>query len=468
MRRSPLSVGTALVFLLLTVLGAPRASQEPPAEACGGEAHRQFDFWQGSWVVYGPDGQVAGRNEIEPDLGGCVLREHWQGAGGLEGRSVNLFHAPEEAWHQTWVDSAGSLLRLDGGLDEDRMVLTGREPSRRDPEVTVFHRIAWEPMPRGMVYQRWRASRDDGATWIPLFDGLYVPEGASASIVEAPGETGRVEVAPGVELHYRIVGEGPTLVVPIGRITDGIAPLAETHRLVLYDPRGRGRSTPYSPEMELSLETELSDLDAILRHLDAERVTLLGISYYGGLVALYAAEHPDQVDRVVMVGPIAPTAEQFLERAVETDPRETADSRRFAELEAEGAAESDPIGHCLAYRRAHVHDLVADAASYEGDASSCWLPNERPSRFLAWAQGLFSTVGRWDWTGQARRVNVPALVLYGEEDRITPPQGARTWGELLPEARVVPVPGSGHLPLSERPEVALPAIQEFLAAAPPG
>ena len=455
-----------LVSLCIVALAAGSATaQEAPPDPCATEGHRQFDFWIGSWIVYGPGGDVAGRNEITEDLGGCVLREHWHGGSGLEGRSVNLFRGDGHGWHQTWVDSAGSLLRIDGGLEEGRMVMTGREPSRREPDVMVDHRIAWEPLPGRMVYQRWRASKDDGATWVPLFDGLYVRGGAEAAIVDAPGETGQIQVAPGVELHYRVLGEGPPLVVANGRITRGVAALGESHRLVLYDPRGRGRSTPWTEEMELTLDTELADLEAVLDHLEIDRASLLGVSYYGGLVALYAAKRPERVERIVMIGPIAPTAEQFTTRAVVTDSRKTAESEALATLEAQGAAETDPIGHCLAWQRAHVHDLVADPASYTSDHSSCWLPNERPPSVLAWSRALFATVGSWDWTGRAAAVAAPTLVIYGTGDRITPPEGARAWGDLIPAARVLPVENAGHLPLAERPEVVVEEIREFLGGA---
>ncbi len=65
---------------------------------------------------------------------------------------------------------------------------------------------------------------------------------------------------------------------------------------------------------------------------------------------------------------------------------------------------------------------------------------------------------------QARKITVPSLVVYGDKDRITPPAGAEAWGSLIPGARVLALPDSGHLPLAENPGVTLPAIRDFLAA----
>ena len=75
-------------------------------------------------------------------------------------------------WHQTWVDANGTLLLLDGGLIDGRMVLTGETPAR-DGTGTVRHEISWEPLETGQVRQVWRMSRDGGNTWTDAFVGIY-------------------------------------------------------------------------------------------------------------------------------------------------------------------------------------------------------------------------------------------------------------------------------------------------------
>ena len=92
MARRPLAA-SCLVAALAAAASAQQAPQQapaaPPPRPCSAPEHRQFDFWAGSWDVVGPSGKVAGHNDIEPILGGCVLREHWKGTGGLEGYSFN-------------------------------------------------------------------------------------------------------------------------------------------------------------------------------------------------------------------------------------------------------------------------------------------------------------------------------------------------------------------------------------------
>jgi len=152
---------------------APDSGNPPPAQACSAKEYRQFDFWIGDWEVTASQ-QPAGTNSIHPVNSGCALQENWRGAGegGIVGTSFNIFDQATGFWHQTWVDSSGTLLQLDGGLIDGVMVLSGERPAR-DGNGMVMHRIAWTPNPDGSVRQLWEASTDQGESWNVLFDGLY-------------------------------------------------------------------------------------------------------------------------------------------------------------------------------------------------------------------------------------------------------------------------------------------------------
>ena len=140
-----------------------------------GSTH-DFDFWIGDWDVFGPLGKQVGRNTITSMFANGMLHEHWHGNGGVEGRSVNAYDESRGCWHQTWVDSTGGVLLLDGGLQDGAMVLEGRAPSGEDPTVVDRQRITWtqESDAEGAeVRQVWESSSDDGATWTVAFDGRY-------------------------------------------------------------------------------------------------------------------------------------------------------------------------------------------------------------------------------------------------------------------------------------------------------
>ena len=127
-----------------------------PTPPCTDEVYRYFDFWIGDWEVHDEDGERQGSNRIEAILGGCALQETWTGESGSTGHSLNTVDRHTGRWHQTWVDSNGLLLLLDGGLEEDSMVLTGPGVGRDGDPIT--HRITWTPLDDGRVRQHWQGS----------------------------------------------------------------------------------------------------------------------------------------------------------------------------------------------------------------------------------------------------------------------------------------------------------------------
>ena len=171
--------GLILGFLLAVGLPESQTSSSaptppaPPPPACRTPEHRQFDFWLGDWNVTDPTGKQVGTNRIALVLGGCVLHESWVGTG-MSGNSYNIYFQGEKRWHQTWVDDRGSLLELNGGLQEGKMVLAGEGPGAKGGRVK--HRITWSKLDQGRVRQLWESSTDGGGTWTVAFDGTYAPK----------------------------------------------------------------------------------------------------------------------------------------------------------------------------------------------------------------------------------------------------------------------------------------------------
>ena len=145
-------------------LTAPKGPPPPPPEA------RQFDFWVGEWEVTGPKGKVVGQSRIELILHDRVIQEHWTGAGGFAGSSLNVYDASAKTWRQFWTDQTGGVLQLTGGIVDGSMVL---ESTTTADGTTTIDRITWTPNADGTVRQHWEKSTDDRATWTTAFDGLY-------------------------------------------------------------------------------------------------------------------------------------------------------------------------------------------------------------------------------------------------------------------------------------------------------
>jgi hypothetical protein len=154
-------------ILAFTALSTTSAMAASPCEA---SAHRAFDFWLGEWQVHTPDGKLAGVNRISSEYNGCVLHERYDTNRGYSGESLNSYDAGRRVWHQTWVDTAGTLLVLEGGLRNGSMVLEG-QTTAIDAQVTK-HRITWTPNANGSVRQLWE-STDAKGQWSVAFDGMY-------------------------------------------------------------------------------------------------------------------------------------------------------------------------------------------------------------------------------------------------------------------------------------------------------
>lgn len=158
---------------LVDTTAAPAPPPAPAAPCTTAESH-QFDFWLGEWEVTNPKGKRAGHSRIESILGGCAIQEHWQGAGGSDGTSLNLYNAATGQWEQFWVDNSASRLHLVGGWRDGTMVLEGRQ-DKPDAKTGIVQRerITWTPNADGSVRQLWETSTDDGKTWAVSFDGHY-------------------------------------------------------------------------------------------------------------------------------------------------------------------------------------------------------------------------------------------------------------------------------------------------------
>jgi hypothetical protein len=160
---------TVMLGAMALGFSATSLAQSPPPP-CASAEHRAFDFWVGEWDVHGANGKLAGTNSIKREINGCVLHERYRTDRGYSGESFNIYDAPRHVWHQTWVDSDGLLLLLEGGIRDGKMVLEG-QTTGPDRKVTR-HRITWTLNPDGSVRQLWE-STDPGGEWTVAFDGTY-------------------------------------------------------------------------------------------------------------------------------------------------------------------------------------------------------------------------------------------------------------------------------------------------------
>jgi pimeloyl-ACP methyl ester carboxylesterase len=286
-------------------------------------------------------------------------------------------------------------------------------------------------------------------------------------------DEGYLKSDDGVRLFCRRVGAGAeTVIVPNGMyFLDAFKQLGAGRSLVFFDVRNRGRSDTVSDPSKIArgILNDVDDLEAVRRQLGIERVALLGHSYMGLLVVLYAMKHPDRVTRVVQIGPSEPRhGKPYPAHLTANDGVVQQVFTKLAELQKEPAAR-EPEEQCRKFWSvlgAIYVTNVADAARII-DWGRCDLPNER--NFMKyWMGSVMPSIKALDLTGDDfAKVTSPVLTIHGTKDRSAPYGGGREWALLLPNARLVTVEGGGHAPWIESPKEVFSAIETFLAGAWP-
>lgn len=175
--------------LAALAMPAMAGAQQSPPPACVEAVHDDFDFWVGEWNVYAPDdGPYQGHNSIVKTHGGCLITEHWSGASGSVGESMN-FHDPlVGAWRQVWV-SQSSFIDYTGGLNADgAMELTG-EIHNFGNGIRAPFRGVWTLQEDGSVRQHFQQQSADGE-WSDWFVGIYVRQEGDPRAAEAAAARG--------------------------------------------------------------------------------------------------------------------------------------------------------------------------------------------------------------------------------------------------------------------------------------
>ena len=284
----------------------------------------------------------------------------------------------------------------------------------------------------------------------------------------APDQSGRVETAPGVSIYYERYGSGPNVVlVPNRLFMPEFAALARPDRtLVLYDMRNRGQSGRVEDAAKITILEDVADVEALRRHFAAERVSLVGYSYLGLMVALYATQHPERVARLVQIGSVP----RKFGTAFPADQQASADS-----LSAEGKAAqaewqklagdrtADPAVRCRALQRFVAYLLVGNPANHRKVPDSCRYENESIANTERHLTAHFGDLQKRDFPREPfTKLEQPVLTLHGTMDRNAPYGSGLEWAATFRDGRLVTVPGGAHQLWLDDPSI-LTDIDRFLA-----
>lgn len=236
-----------------------------------------------------------------------------------------------------------------------------------------------------------------------------------------------------------------------------LAPLAQWRQLVLYDQRGRGQSQAPPGENAARVEHDAGDVPALREALGIAQWDVLGHSWGGGLAMLAVERDREGVRRLVLVDSVGPAGDwqaSLLRDALERlGPSDRAVLER---IDQAALLAPDPAVHS-AYSRAMYAAWFADA-----ELAAMFQPPRSESRTGAAVAARLRGEG-YDWRRLLRAVSVPTLVIHGERD-LLPVGVAREIVATLRSARLEIIPGAGHMPFWEAPELFFSLVESFLSA----
>jgi pimeloyl-ACP methyl ester carboxylesterase len=260
----------------------------------------------------------------------------------------------------------------------------------------------------------------------------------------------RIEVA-GVRVEYEADGSGPVVVLlhafPLNRAMwrPQVTALRDRFTIIAPDLRGFGESE--IPSGPLTMDDYAGDVLGVLDALGCKQFVLGGCSMGGYVAFRIWARASDRVRGLIIADSRAePDTEEGRQRrraAIERIEREGPEGfvEEFAATLVGPTTRSERPDVLAAVRQIigtpHPRGLTAALAAM------AVRPDSRP---------LLGSIG------------IPALVIVGEEDTLTPPASSEAMAQAMPRAHLVRIPEAGHLASLEAPEAFNRAVREFLLA----
>ena len=258
----------------------------------------------------------------------------------------------------------------------------------------------------------------------------------------------------GAQIGYRRIGKGRPLLVLNGFAATSadwdpsfIDGLASYNELILVDHRGIGGSTDDGKPFDIAQLAR--DAAHVIETLDFARASLLGWSMGGFIVQILALQHPDRINKLVLLSTDSGGADADLASSavwsqlidMSGTPHEQA-RRLLSLLFPSDVAES--------FYREYGDMVAAARAQLSPD-----LVNRQVAAMDAWHR---NGVG-----GRLREIIAPVLIATGSEDVVIPPSNALKLVNALPGAWLAQFPGGGHAFIAQYPRPLADLINCFLA-----
>lgn len=205
-------------------------------------------------------------------------------------------------------------------------------------------------------------------------------------------------------------------------------------RVITYDIRGHGQSDV--GDGQYTIELFVDDLLALLDHLKIAKTMLCGFSM-GGYIALRAIErNPDRFSALVLCDTMSPSDsnEAKIRRANSVKLIKSEGVERFAE----------------GFLKAVFAQQTFDAKPNIVDEIRRTITSNSP---LGICGALLAMAGRSDTTGALSKIRVPAFIMVGEHDAVTPPNAARDMRDKIPNSKLRLIENAAHMSNLENPNM---------------
>ena len=256
----------------------------------------------------------------------------------------------------------------------------------------------------------------------------------------------------GFEIAYERVGQGPPLVLVHGAAVDSrmwrpqLAALADEFTVVAWDEPGAGRSSDVPSDFALA--DYANSLAALIDELELGPAHVAGLSWGGTVVLELYRHHPELVATLMLVDTYAgwkgSLPEQEVRARVEGVRRMLAAADHLFDPTLPGLFAGDPPAEFVPL----LEEMAADVR-----------PESMRTALLVMAEA--------DQRDLLPRIAVPTLLIWGELDARSPLTVARQFEEAIPDAKLVVIPGAGHVSNLEQPELFNDAVREFCRAHSP-
>ena len=251
-------------------------------------------------------------------------------------------------------------------------------------------------------------------------------------------------------IYYEVKGEGKPIVLHhgLGGSLEQWQPAMQTlldlgYRVIAYDQRGHGRTSDGARPFTLPQLKE--DMRGLMDHLGIQRASLMGHSMGGRTVLLFAMDHPDRVDRLILNGAGGSAPGGDLRAAFDL----------FSEVARKQGMEAV---WALDKYQARLPRLLKENAVLLGSFKAGFLKN-RPEGY---AGAINAIVTMPDLVARLGELKCRTLALAGAEDAAAPFVDAVA--AKVPTATKAVIPGAGHFPHLETPDLFNEAVRKFLAS----